>query len=114
MSITRRTIGAALGGVSAVILVASLAACAGDAQTPYETPRPSTSETSFTLPPDACATEEPGDDTSATSSSGASSSGASSSGASSSGASGASTAVPDSDCPTGVPATADPGGNVDN
>ncbi|MCS5495788.1 hypothetical protein NY547_00860 [Cnuibacter physcomitrellae] len=106
MLITRRTIGTALGAVSAVVLVASLAACAGDAQTPYETPRPSVSETSFTLPPLACQTERPEDKTSTPDASSDSSSGPSS---------GSSAAPTDSgdDCSTQAPASGDDDG-VDN
>ncbi|AXH34978.1 hypothetical protein DVJ78_05730 [Humibacter sp. BT305] len=102
MLITRRTIGTALGAVSAVVLVASLAACAGDAQTPYETPRPSVSETSFTLPPLACETERPEDKTSTPD-------------ASSDSSSGSSAAPTDSgdDCSTQAPASGDDDG-VDN
>ncbi|ARJ06404.1 hypothetical protein GCM10010988_16480 [Cnuibacter physcomitrellae] len=102
MLITRRTIGTALGAVSAVVLVASLAACAGDAQTPYETPRPSVSETSFTLPPLACQTERPEDKTSTPDASADSSSGSSA-------------APTDSgdDCSTQAPASGDDDG-VDN
>lgn len=101
MDITRRTIGTALGAVSAVVLVASLAACAGDAQTPYETPRPSNSETSFTLPPDACPTERPGDSTSTPDPGGSSSTSA----AESTSAADDSTSASGDDCSTQAPAS---------
>lgn len=105
MLTTRRTIGTALGAVSAVVLIASLAACAGDAQTPYETPRPSVSETSFTLPPLACQTERPEDKTSTPDA-------GDSTASSGSGADGSGSASGD-DCSTQAPASGEDDG-VDN